>query len=89
MAAHLTAITQVSSAHSTDLAEELPSDVFVRSDVLGSGAEGGQQQTGGALWTSRSPGTQRLLPVRPALPAPPSPEPVWTPGQVSLSQHQL
>lgn len=67
MAAHL---TQVSSAHWSQHAEQLRSDGFVRRDVHGAGAEGGQQQTGGALWTGRSAGTQRLLPVRPVLPVP-------------------
>lgn len=71
MEAHLRARAQVGSAHS-DHAEELQSDVHVHRDVHGPGAEGGQQRTGGALWTSRSPGAQRLLPVRPVLPVPPS-----------------
>lgn len=81
MAAHLTAVTQVSSAHPPDLAAEPQADVLVRRDVLGSGAEGGQQQTGGAVWTSRCPRTPRLLPVRPEPPAPPV--------QVSLAQHRV
>lgn len=69
--AQLKALAQVGSAHSGHTGE-LQSDVRVHRDVHGPGAEGGQQRTGGALWTSRSPRAQRLLPVRPVLPVPPS-----------------